>query len=158
MKITSGQSRIAADRSKFMGIRSNLSVVGFVVIVTCAVNCDTDALFSDQVTPIPASDESRRSAEKDPKAEDLMAAKLDHAEQILAGLVTHDFEKIARSAETDDKEVYEHFRMEFMRQAARLEREANNRNLAGAAYFQQSLTATCIACHDYMRDEDLQSK
>lgn len=157
-----------------MGIRSNLSVVGFVVIVTCAVNCDTDALFSDQVTPIPASDESKRSAEKDPKAKDLMAAKLDHAEQILAGLVTHDFEKIARSAESlklvslkhpsgrkkeaDDKEVYEHFRMEFMRQAARLEREANNRNLAGAAYFQQSLTATCLACHDYMRDEDLQSK
>ena len=157
-----------------MGFRSNLLVVGLVVIVTCAFKCDTDALFSDEVTPIPVRDENRRSAEKDPKAKDVMAAKLDHAEQILAGLVTHDFEKIARSAEslklvslkhpsgwkkeTDDKDVYEHFGMEFMRQAARLEREANNRNLAGAAYFQQSLTATCIACHDYMRDEDLKSK
>ena len=157
-----------------MGFRANLLVVGLAVVGTCAVNCDKDALLSDQVIPIPVRDESKRLSEKNPRTEDLMAAKLDHAEQILAGLVTHDFEKIARSAEslklvslkhpygwkkeTDDKDIYEHFRMEFMRQAARLEREANNRNLAGAAYFQQSLTATCIACHDYMRDEDLKSK
>ena len=116
-----------------MGFRSNLLVVGLVVVGTCAANCDKDALLSDEVTPIPVRDESKRLPEKNPRAEDVMAAKLDHAEQILAGLVTHDFEKIARSAES-------------------------LRNLAGAAYFQQSLTATCIACHDYMRDEDLKSK
>ncbi len=48
--------------------------------------------------------------------------------------------------------------MEFMRQTARLEEEALKENLAGAAYFQQNLTATCIACHDYIRDEDIKEK
>ena len=100
-----------------------------------------------------------------------MEAKLDYAEKKFAGLVTHDFDQVAKSAESlklmslshprgwekkeDDDEIYDHFRMEFMRQAARLEEEARKENLAGAAYFQQNLTATCIACHDYIRNEDL---
>jgi hypothetical protein len=48
--------------------------------------------------------------------------------------------------------------MEFMRQAARLENEAKKENLAGAAWFQQNLTATCISCHEYIRDENTDEK
>ena len=43
-----------------MRFRANLLIVGLVVIVTCAVYCDKDALFSDEVTPIPVRDENRR--------------------------------------------------------------------------------------------------
>jgi hypothetical protein len=129
---------------------------------------------SDDVVPIPVQVESRRKATTQPNVESLMQAKLEDAEKILAGLMTHDFEQIATSAESlkmmslkppknwakkaDDDEVYEHFRMEFMRLSARLEEEARKKNLAGAAWFQQNLTATCIACHDYIRDENIKEE
>lgn len=130
--------------------------------------------INDEVVPIPVQVEGRKKAEKEPTVEALMEAKLEDAEKILAGLVMHDFEQIAESAESlklmslkppkgwdkksEDDEVYEHFRMEFMRLSARLEEEARKKNLAGAAWFQQNLTATCIACHDYIRDEDLKEE
>jgi len=129
---------------------------------------------NDEVVPIPVQVEGRKKAEKHSSVESLMQAKLEDAEKILAGLVLHDFEQIADSAESlklmslkppkgwekngNDDDVYEHFRMEFMRLSARLEQEARKKNLAGAAWFQQNLTATCIACHDYIRDEELKEK
>lgn len=128
-----------------------------------------DATAQDKVTPIPVEGRQERIV-KQPVGP-LMLAKLSHAHRILEGLVTHDYSRIEESAgamklmsldppsgweknDTDD-EVYEHFRMEFMRQAARLEKMAQEKNMAGAAYYQQNLTATCIACHDYIRDYEL---
>lgn len=123
-----------------------------------------------QVEPIPVEVETRRNADEEVRIKDLMDSKLRYSEKILTGLVTHDFELIAESAESmkliglrhpehlkkaDDAEVYEHFRTEFARQASRLEEEAKKEQLAGAAYFAQNLTATCVACHDYIRDENL---
>lgn len=151
----------------------------FTAILAGAAGVGATSVMSDDVTPIPVEVESRRKGgdkkpNNGPRVETLMEAKLDYAEKILAGLVTHDFDQVARSAESlklislshprgwekkeHDDEIYDHFRMEFMRQAARLEEEARKENLAGAAYFQQNLTATCIACHDYIRDEDLKKQ
>ncbi|MBL8809596.1 MAG: hypothetical protein JNM43_05420 [Planctomycetaceae bacterium] len=123
----------------------------------------------DPVVPIPVQVEPRRPRSQ--QIDNLMEQKLDHAEVILKGLVTHDFDAIERAAEdlklmsldppkgwkkTDsDEDVYEHFRMEFMRLAARLEQEAKDKHLSGVAWFQQQMTATCIACHDYIRDEEI---
>ena len=99
-----------------------------------------------------------------------MQAKLSHAHQVLEGLVTHDFKSIEKAAaalskinltpppdlnkagDRTDEQVYEHFRMEFARLAGQLERHARREELAATAYVQQNLTATCIACHDYIRD------
>lgn len=121
----------------------------------------------DRVVPIPVQVEPRRP--KIQNMENLMEAKLENSEKILRGLVTHDFDQVRKAAEElkmmslkppkdwkskdNDNEVYEHFRMEFMRLASRLEQEAEHQRLAGAAWFQQQLTATCIACHDYIRDD-----
>ncbi len=123
----------------------------------------------EPVVPIPVQVEPRRPSTQ--PIDNLMEEKLNHAETILKGLVTHDFDAIEKAAEDlklmsldppkgwkktkSDEEVYEHFRMEFMRLAARLELEAKDKHLAGAAWFQQQLTATCIACHDYIRDEEI---
>lgn len=120
----------------------------------------------ERVTPIPAQSEQDRVVRQ--PVGPLMLAKLSHTQRIIEGLVTQDFEKIATAAKAmklmsldlpqgwqkqdSDGEVYEHFRLEFMRQTARLEKMADEKNAAGAAYFQQNLTATCIACHDYIRD------
>lgn len=127
------------------------------------------SVSQEAVVPIPVQVEPRRPSTQ--PIENLMEEKLNHAETILKGLVTQDFHSIEKAAEDlklmsldppkgwkknkTDEEVYEHFRMEFMRLAARLELEAKDKHLAGAAWFQQQLTATCIACHDYIRDEEI---
>ena len=152
-----------------MMIKLKAWACAIVIASTGVIVSQTDSVSSDEVTPIPVQIEARQRSNKDARVEDLMEMKLDYAEKILAGLVTHDFDLIVKSSESlklvslrhpkgwekksEDDDVYEHFRMEFMRQAARLEEEARKENLAGAAYFQQNLTATCIACHDYIRDE-----
>jgi hypothetical protein len=151
-----------------LGVGILLSAIG------CLGGFGLASVASDEVTPIPVQIEGRRKPESGPRVETVMEAKLEHAQKILGGLVTHDFEQIAASAESlklislshprgwekraEDDEVYEHFRMEFMRQAARLENEAKKENLAGAAWFQQNLTATCISCHEYIRDENTDEK
>lgn len=122
----------------------------------------------DRVVPIPVNRPPRASRGQD--VDQLMQAKLDHAQRILRGLVVHDLGAVKESAEAlklmsldpprawkhkpGDDEVYEHFRTEFMRLAARLELEAGAERMAGAAWFQQQLTAACVTCHDYIRDED----
>ena len=101
----------------------------------------------------------------------VMQAKLAHSQKVLEGLVTQDFKAIEKAAaalsrisldpppdlkkagDESDEQVYEHFRMEFARLAGQLEGHARRKQLAGTAYVQQNLTATCIACHDYIRDE-----
>jgi hypothetical protein len=154
-----------------MDFMTKIGIGSAVCLIACLAGFSAIGASDDEVVPIPVQVEGRKKAEKQSSVESLMQAKLEDAEKILAGLVLHDFEQIADSAESlkmmslkppagwenngDDDEVYEHFRMEFMRLAARLEEEAGKKNLAGAAWFQQNLTATCIACHDYIRDEDL---
>ncbi|MFO0977691.1 MAG: hypothetical protein U0996_14915 [Planctomycetaceae bacterium] len=151
-------------------MRSVLLIATILLAISGAASLAVQSRNSqDPVVPIPVQVEPRRP--KVQQIDNLMEQKLDHAEAVLKGLVTHDFEAIQKAAEdlklmsldpprgwkkTDsDKEVYEHFRMEFMRLAARLEQEAKDKHLGGAAWFQQQLTATCIACHDYIRDEEI---
>ncbi|MCP4782826.1 MAG: hypothetical protein GY903_15300 [Fuerstiella sp.] len=101
----------------------------------------------------------------------VMQNKLLHSQRVLQGLVTHDFKTIEKAAadlskislipppdlrkagDESDEQVYEHFRMEFARLAGQLAGHARRKELAATAYVQQNLTATCIACHDYIRDE-----
>ncbi|MEP3478244.1 MAG: hypothetical protein ABJZ55_03265 [Fuerstiella sp.] len=101
----------------------------------------------------------------------VMAAKLAHSQKILEGLVTQDFAAVEKAAaalskislhpapefskagDRSDKQVYEHFRMEFARHVVQLQRHARRKELEATAYVQQNLTATCIACHDYIRDD-----
>lgn len=125
--------------------------------------------MQDRVVPIPVQRPPKLKSVRPQAVDSLMVAKLDRAEQILRGLVSHDFGLIRESAEAlklmsldapkgwsrepGDDEVYEHFRTEFMRLAARLEEEAAGERLAGAAWFQQQLTAACVSCHDYIRDD-----
>lgn len=120
----------------------------------------------ERVTPIPSSVDQESGSKQ--AVGPLMQAKLSHAHRVLEGLVTNDFDRVESAAHAlkhmsldppegwkkrdSDGEVYDHFRMEFMRQSAQLEKMAKEKNLAGAAWYQQNLTSTCIACHTYIRD------
>ena len=59
---------------------------------------------------------------------------------------------LTKAGDKSDEQVYEHFRMEFARLAGQLEGHARRKELEASAYIQQNLTATCIACHEYIRD------
>lgn len=98
-----------------------------------------------------------------------MHGKLDDFQAIMTSLVQRDFKKLEASSRSlrsryvnrpqvnskqeFDDEVYEHFGLEFMRLSARLTDMAKEENLEGAAFHYQNLTATCIACHDHLRDK-----
>ena len=100
----------------------------------------------------------------------LMQTKLKASSTVLDGLVNGDFTKIKRAAETlskvakasprryeniEEMQVYEHFRDEFIREAGRLKKLAEDRNLEGAAYVHQNITSTCISCHLHVRERSV---
>lgn len=98
-----------------------------------------------------------------------MHAKLRHSQQVFAGLVTKDFEKVELAAEAlmltslstpklepdreRNDEVFDHLKLEFIRLSGQLKQMAADENLEGAAFVSEKLNATCIACHQYLRDE-----
>ncbi len=135
--------------------------------VVCGIVACT--LTAAQVTRIPVTaDKDKASRGEDTQV--MMQAKLVHTQKVLEGLVTQDFRSIEKAAaalskislrpppdfekagDKSDEQVYEHFRMEFARLAGQLEGHARREELEATAYVQQNLTATCIACHDYIRD------
>jgi hypothetical protein len=142
--------------------RKSLAFVGLMVTV-----CFVATMLPAQVSRIPAvvSDDS---AGEDETIK--MQAKLVHAQNVLEGLVNHDFDMIEKAAaglksisltpvpdlgkagDRTDEQVYEHFRLDFARLAGRLEVHAQQRAPEATAYVYQNLTDTCIACHDYIRD------
>ena len=100
----------------------------------------------------------------------VMHAKLTSTQHLLAGLLSEDYELIAKAAGTLrelardvpprtiedglDGTVYEHFRLELLRLASDLQQMGRERNLNGAAYLHGNITATCIACHKRLRDSE----
>jgi hypothetical protein len=119
---------------------------------------------SKRVKPIPVE---AGSLKKDVRP--FMLAKLTNSQRVFEGLVMRDFAKIkqgadslkmtslaepsAPSGDSKDDEVFDHFRTEFLRLAFKLEQMADAKNLEGSAYVAEKLNGTCIACHQYLRDE-----
>jgi hypothetical protein len=96
---------------------------------------------------------------------ELMARKVSGSNRVLNGLVIADFDMLLRSARdlrdvseqpgwgvTEVDPAYRHFHLEFQRLSLKLIRMSESRNIEGAAYTFQNLTATCIACHQHVRD------
>jgi len=136
-------------------------VLAALAIVVCS-------LLSAQVTQIPVTADDKQLSKEETQI--MMQAKLANAQKVLEGLITQDFAEIEaaaaslgrislnppprleKSGDDSGQQIYEHFRLEFARLAGDLERHARNEELEATAYVQQNMTATCIACHDYIRD------
>lgn len=129
------------------------------------------AVSGPQVRTIPTEAKPGKPTSKDSAATAAtMRAKLSWSQQILEGLVTEDFvaleqgaaalseislsppPSLAATGDRSDEEVYEHFRMEFARLSGQLQGHARRKELEASAWVMQNLTATCISCHDYIRD------
>jgi Tfp pilus assembly protein PilN len=93
-----------------------------------------------------------------------MRAKLDRSKQVLEGLVRQDFAAIARAARElkriseatnwplQDDHVFEAHRSDFSKQCDELDKLARDLNHEGVQFTFLSMTATCIRCHDHVRD------
>ena len=112
-----------------------------------------------------ASDELRKStADPDEQQAALMLAKLASCQKITNGLVTKDFKQIHSGANalsqicvatewaSHSDPVYSHHRLELQKQAQKLAKMAEEKNLDGATYAYMHSLNTCINCHDYCRD------
>jgi cytochrome c553 len=94
----------------------------------------------------------------------LMHVKLASSQKITEGLVTKDFDLIRRGATewrrvtaatkwySHNDPVFLQYRAELGRNADKLIRATDEKNLDAAAYTYTASLTTCIACHEYSRD------
>lgn len=140
-----------------------------VAVVVAVFGIAVVSVLSAQVRNVPFTKSDNPSRDSDPTRV-VMQAKLIHSQKVMEGLVTQDFDMIeaaagalseisltpppdlAKTGDKTDEQVYEHFRMEFARLAGQLKGHARREELEATAWVQQNMTATCIACHEYIRD------
>jgi cytochrome c556 len=92
-----------------------------------------------------------------------MRLKLEHSQKVLEGLTLEDFELAAKHAQqiallTEDETwrvyqtlEYRHHSAEFQRIANDLTKQAQKKNLDGAALAYVQMTMSCVNCHKYVR-------
>jgi len=92
-----------------------------------------------------------------------MRRKLDLSREALQGIVTEDFplikksavglEKMSRQAEWEvfHLDEYNHFSAEFRRIARSMGKQAEEKNIDGAAMAYVQLTMSCVECHKFTR-------
>lgn len=112
--------------------------------------------------------ERNGTAEKPPAGQTdraaIMRAKLASTQKIVEGLLANDFVLIQRGGDELDRighsdawaaaedQVYAHYRNELQRQAVKISRLGQERNLDGASYAYMHLLTACIGCHSHCRD------
>ncbi len=135
-------------------------------VVCAALLCSYFVLGNLDRSSFAKPPRSGKSAEQVAEQNDtFMQKKLLLSQEILSGLVLADFKKIEVAAEkigslsqhaqwqiVHNDPVYNHFTIEFQRIAKQLSLNAQRKNLDGAAYANDHLVATCIACHKHIRD------
>ena len=123
------------------------------------------AASPERSTVFPPLQEQQDQEEKRPAQSDFMIVKLDMARDVVAGLASADFEKIANSANEMKKlsmesgwnvqttPAYLKLSSEFRDSAERLRKAAEKKNIDGStlAYFE--VTLNCVRCHKYIRDK-----
>lgn len=107
------------------------------------------------------TDEPKRIAPNQSAA--FMRLKLEHSQKVLEGLTLEDFELTAKHAQqiallTEDETwkvfqtlEYRHHSAEFQRIANELTKQAQKKNLDGAALAYVQMTMSCVNCHKYVR-------
>ena len=107
----------------------------------------------------------RTQSEPNVSTKDVMKFKLHHAQRVLEGIATENYEVIADNAkklkglsQQADWQIrqtpeYQKLTADFARQADALLKAANDKNVDAAtvAYFQ--MTVSCTTCHKYLRGE-----
>ena len=93
-----------------------------------------------------------------------MRAKLNRSKQILEGIVRRDFDAVSRAAgelkrigdatdwPLEGDATFDRYQTEFAIQCEELDQLAKDANPQGVQFTFLVMTATCIRCHDHVRD------
>jgi hypothetical protein len=127
------------------------------------------AVGNEQPAPLPVTTAIEAGVPQTLPIPTVMHAKLHSTQQVLTGLVAEDYSLITAAAielhglardvppqgdaANGDAAVYGHFRDELLRLTVELRVMGEDRNLNGAAYVHQQITATCIGCHRQLRTD-----
>ena len=107
---------------------------------------------------------ARPGAEEPNQVDDFMKQKLHHAQKVLEGLATQDFDMIRSSAgrlkqisqeanwRVLQTPAYLQHSVEFRRTTDALVSAAKQRNVDGASLAYVDMTMKCINCHKHVRD------
>jgi cytochrome c556 len=97
----------------------------------------------------------------------LMKQKLDHAQKVLEGLATKNFDLLEKSAtelilisrkaewRAVQSPEYERLSEEFRRNADTIARQARGKNIDGAAMGYVRMTLNCVDCHNHIRESKI---
>ena len=103
------------------------------------------------------------AAQKELAANNLMRAKLDHAQSVLEGIAIENFELVANHAtklsalsqeagwRANDTPEYSALSVSFRRNVDALQKSAREKNLDGATLAYTKMTFSCVECHKYLR-------
>lgn len=106
---------------------------------------------------------SRSESQQADKVGEFMRAKLTHAQKVLEGLTTEDFDTIVKNSQqmsllsqAENWQVlqtveYRDRSNEFRRSVDALTEAAREKNLEGAALAYVDVTMKCVNCHKYVR-------
>ena len=106
---------------------------------------------------------SQGHTKKPESVELFMKAKLDHSKNVIEGLTTEDFDKIAKGAQEMSLlsqatqwqvlQTPEYVRRssEFRRATEKLKEEAKEKDLDGSLLAYVDVTMKCVECHKYVR-------
>ena len=121
------------------------------------------------VLVVVASGEQKEEQSKDSSktnVQALMRDKLTHAQSVLDGIVTEDYEKIiehadmmrdisrAASWQAIETHEYEDLSNRFQRTTTKLKQAAEQQNHDAVTLQYLQLTMGCIECHQYIREQD----
>lgn len=120
-------------------------------------------LFATVIVALTTTGGYTQDGELKDNVEEFMRAKLVHSQNVLEGLTTEDFGKIAKSsqelsllslaAQWQVIQTPEYVRRsaEFRREVEALKRAADEKNLDSATLAYLKVTMNCIECHKYVR-------
>ena len=101
---------------------------------------------------------------KDDNKLTVMQRKLKHAQTVLEGLATNNFDKIGKGGEgliecvqhatlkINETEKYVLYSNDFLRRAEGLKKAAKEKNIDSAPLAYVDMTLTCVKCHQYLRE------
>jgi len=139
-----------------------LAALGLVIGTGTLVWLSAGPTTAAPATPVPAVQNEQPEPKKTP-LQLFMRKKLEATQKILEGLVIEDFEMISQgakqlksiSAAADfvvvKEAMYTQHADEFRRVVDRLEKQAREKRLDGAALANMDLTLSCIECHRFVR-------
>jgi len=137
--------------------RNVLCIAGAAVAV---LSCTT----TDRHTEMESAEQSHEAMPAD-DMHAVMRAKLAHTQAIVEGIALRNFGRIERNAEAlvdlsergdwmvHETMAYVTYSDDFRNTARTLARDARQENLARVSDHYADLVRTCVACHDYLRQQ-----